>query len=192
MARVHITGASGTGTSTLGAALAARLGHRHVDADSIYWLPTDPPFTTPRDKAARAALVGKLLPLTGAWVFSGSAPGWTTTLEPAYDLVVFLTLDPAIRMARLRRRETERYGPRVAAGGDMAEASEKFLTWAADYDVAGMEQRSRVLHEAWLKDQTAPILRLDASMTVDRLVEAAMARLDTLRVGAVAEDRDHR
>lgn len=178
MSRIHITGASGAGTSTLGAALAARLRHPHVDADSIYWLPTDPPFSTPRSREERSALVLRLLPLQGAWVFSGSAPGWTKSLEPAYDLVVFLVVDPAIRLERLRRRETERYGARLAVDGDMAGASAKFLEWAAAYDVAGVEQRSRALHEAWLKDQAAPILRLDAAMTVNQLVDAAMARLE--------------
>jgi adenylate kinase family enzyme len=138
MSRIHITGASGAGTSTLGAALAGRLRHPHVDADSIYWLPTDPPFTTPRSREDRSALVRKLLPMNGAWVFSGSAPGWTTSVEPAYDLVVFLTLDPAVRLERLLRRETERYGARLALGGDMAAASAKFLEWAAAYDVAGL------------------------------------------------------
>jgi adenylate kinase family enzyme len=177
MSRIHITGASGAGTSTLGAALALRLRHRHVDADSIYWLPTDPPFTTVRSRDDRAALVGKLLPLDGAWVFSGSAAGWTTSVEPAYDLVIFLMLDPAVRLERLRRRETERYGARLAVGGDMAEASAKFLDWAAAYDVAGLEQRSRIFHEAWLKRQTAPILRLDAAAPVGQLVDVAMGTI---------------
>jgi adenylate kinase family enzyme len=177
MPRIHVTGASGAGTSTLGAALAARLRHPHVDADSIYWLPTDPPFTTRRSREDRAALVRKLLPLEGAWVFSGSAPGWTKSLEPAYDLVIFLTLDPAVRLQRLRRREAERYGERIAPGGDMAAASAAFIEWAAAYDVAGLEQRSLVLHEAWLKDQTAPIPRLDASASVEDLAEAVLAVL---------------
>lgn len=60
----------------------------------------------------------------------------------------------------------------------MSEASAGFLEWAAAYDVAGPEQRSRALHEAWLKVQTAPILRLDAVMTVDQLVDMATANLE--------------
>jgi hypothetical protein len=41
MARIHILGASGTGTTTLGKALADRLNCPHFDADRFYWLPTD-------------------------------------------------------------------------------------------------------------------------------------------------------
>ena len=99
-------------------------------------------------------------------------------MEPAYDLVIFLALDPVVRLERLRRRESERYGARLAVGGDMAAASAKFLEWAAAYDVAGLEQRSRVFHEAWLKRLTAPILRLDAAVPVGQLVQAAIAALE--------------
>lgn len=41
---IHITGASGSGTTTLGRALAQALGWRYLDADRYYWLPTSPPF----------------------------------------------------------------------------------------------------------------------------------------------------
>lgn len=35
---IHILGASGVGTSTLGAALSKRLPHTHLDTDNYYWL----------------------------------------------------------------------------------------------------------------------------------------------------------
>lgn len=47
---IHIFGASGSGTSTLGRAVAAGLGWRFLDTDDFFWLPTDPPFTTPRPR----------------------------------------------------------------------------------------------------------------------------------------------
>ena len=74
--RVAIVGASGSGTSTLGLALAARLRHPHVDADTLFWLPTDPPFTTRRPRDERQALLFQSLPVAGQWVFSGSAVEW--------------------------------------------------------------------------------------------------------------------
>src|SRR5215216_4004937 len=141
MARLHILGASGAGTTSLGAALAQRLGHPHVDADSLFWLPTDPPFTTKRPKDERQAMLLRQLPGAGQWVFSGSAPEWAKPVEPFYDLVVFLRLDPAVRMERLRRREAERYVKRIEAGGDMAVASSEFLKWAGAYDTAGASAR---------------------------------------------------
>jgi adenylate kinase family enzyme len=177
MPRIHVLGASGSGTTTLGAALARRLGVPHADSDRFFWLPTDPPFTTRRPREERLALLLRQLPADGHWVFSGSAIAWATPLEPAYDLIVFLTLDPAVRMERLRRREHDRYGARIEPAGDMARASEAFLSWAAAYDTAGLTQRSLASHEAWLTGQTAAVARLDSSVAVERLVEAVLKRL---------------
>src|SRR5678809_1323103 len=42
--RIHILGASGSGT-TLGRALAEHLQGSHFDTDDYSWLPTDPPHT---------------------------------------------------------------------------------------------------------------------------------------------------
>jgi adenylate kinase family enzyme len=178
MARIHILGASGSGTTTLGVALAARLGHPHVDADTLFWLPTDPPFTTKRPRDDRQAMLRRLLPVAGQWVFSGSAPEWATPIEPFYDLVVFLQLDPAVRMARLRRREAARYGKRIETGGDMATASADFLKWAEAYDTAGPEQRSLIGHEAWLASLRTPVLRLDSAVPLEDLIFAILSRLD--------------
>lgn len=44
------------GTTTLGVALARRLGLHHLDTDDLYWMPTDPPYTTPRAVQERLAL----------------------------------------------------------------------------------------------------------------------------------------
>jgi len=177
MARVHILGASGSGTTTLGAALADRLRHPHIDADTLFWLPTDPPFTTKRPKDERQAMLRRLLPVAGQWVFSGSAPEWAKPIEPFYDLVVFLRLDPAVRMERLRRRDAARYGKRIEAGGDMEAASAEFFRWAEAYDVAGPEQRSLFGHEAWLASLKVPVLRLDSAAPLEDLLFAVLSRL---------------
>lgn len=58
MRRIHITGASGSGCTTLGRALAERLGSVHLDTDTYFWLPSDPPFQTIREGGERRALLG--------------------------------------------------------------------------------------------------------------------------------------
>ncbi len=90
----------------------------HLDANSFYWLPTDPPFTRSRAPLERLAALRGRLPPAGGWVLSGSAISWAKPIEPLYDLIVFLRLAPSIRMDRLRRRERARYGQRVEPGGD--------------------------------------------------------------------------
>jgi hypothetical protein len=177
MPRIHILGASGSGTSTLGAALARRLGVPHADSDSLYWLPTNPPYTTPRPADDRQTLLLRMLPVDGHWVFSGAATKWAAPLESHYDLVVFLRLDPAVRMVRLRRREAARYGARILPGGDMAAINAAFIVWAEAYDTAGSLRSGLVTHEAWLMDQPAPVLRLDSLAPVEALVAAVLSWL---------------
>jgi hypothetical protein len=41
--RIHILGAAGSGTPTLGRTLAERLQYPHFDTDAYFWVPTDPP-----------------------------------------------------------------------------------------------------------------------------------------------------
>jgi hypothetical protein len=129
----------------------------------------------PRPRDDSLALLLSRLPVTGDWVFSGSATNWAKPLEPFYNLIVFLHLDTAVRLERLRRREATRYGQRIMPGGDMAAASAEFIQWAAAYDTAGAEQRSLVAHEAWLATQTAPVLRLNSSVSVRGLIAAVLS-----------------
>ena len=57
----------------------------------------------------------------------------------------------------------------------MVEASAAFLAWAAAYDTAGPEQRSRVAHEAWLAARTVPVLRLDSAQPLETLTAAVLS-----------------
>jgi thymidylate kinase len=110
-----------------------------------------------------------------SWVLEGSLLKWGDALIPRFNLVVFLTVDPEVRMERLRQRERLRYGPRVEPGGDMVEQSAAFLRWAAAYDTAGLEQRSRVGHETWLAKIKVPVLRLDGAEPLEVLRDAVLA-----------------
>jgi adenylate kinase family enzyme len=55
--RVLITGASGSGTTTLARALSGPLGSVAVDADDYYWLPTDPPYREKRAREVRLRMI---------------------------------------------------------------------------------------------------------------------------------------
>ncbi|MBY5436013.1 AAA family ATPase [Rhizobium leguminosarum] len=169
MVHIHVMGASGSGTTSLGRALAEKLDIAHLDTDDFFWLPTDPPFTMPRDADDRIRLLLDEVARHEGWVLSGSALKWGRPIEPFYDLIVFLRIDPELRMTRILAREIARYGNRIRPGGDMAVKSGEFLEWAASYDTAGPERRSLAAHEQWLDTQTAPVLRLDSSLGIDDL-----------------------
>lgn len=174
--RVHITGAACTGTTTLGHAVARALGVVHLDTDDFYWQASDPPYTKKYLAAERFARLAEAAG-AGAWVISGALDGWGDPLAGRADLIVFLTAPTPLRLARLKARERHRFGARIEPGGDMEDIHAGFLVWAAQYDDAGFTGRTRLSHEAWLADQTAPVLRLDAQEPVDTLTTQVLARL---------------
>src|SRR5438874_6737147 len=141
--RIHILGASGSGTTTLGRAFAERLQYPHFDTDDYFWVPTDPPYTQQRERPERAQLLMDDLTAHDAWVVSGSLYGWGDVAIPLFELVVFLWIPPDVRIARLHQREHGRFGERILPGRDMYEQSQQVFAWAASYEEGGLDIRSR-------------------------------------------------
>jgi adenylate kinase family enzyme len=168
--RIHITGASGTGTTTLGRALATELNCRHFDTDDYFWEPTDPPYQQKRDLAERSRLLLADLEAHPYWVLTGSIGSWGDFAIPFFSLVIFLRIPTELRLERLAHREYTEFGDAILPGGKMHRIYTDFIEWAARYDTAGLEQRSLVSHEQWLSQLHCPVLRLEGDMSVDERV----------------------
>ena len=174
---ILITGASGSGTSALGAALAKELGIAHLEADDYYWLPTTPPFTTKRDRAERLSSVLRDVRAKQSAVVAGSIMDWGLELENAFDLIVFLYVDAAIRVERLRAREMECLG----------KADPEFLEWAAQYDAGILGGRSLAKHQTWLSARTCPVLELRGDLSVRERVTAVLKYVTKSPTGCAAQ-----
>ncbi len=175
--RIHILGASGSGTTTLGQALAERLQCPHFDTDEYFWLPTDPPFVTKRAPIARQQHLMDDLTAHDSWILSGSLCGWGDIAIPLFALVVFLWLPAAIRLERLRQREHQRYGERIMPGGDMYTGSQAFLDWAVSYDDGDVDTRSRRRHEQWLSTLPCPIICIEGEYAIAEQLAVLMAEI---------------
>ena len=57
MERIHIFGASGSGSTTIGKMLADIMNWQHYDTDNYFWLKTDPPFQNVQEFAERQELL---------------------------------------------------------------------------------------------------------------------------------------
>ena len=174
--RIHILGASGSGTSTLAAKLSETLGYEHLDTDDYYWEKTNPPYQNKRDGNDRIKMLKEKFDVTPRWILSGSLCGWGDVLIPYFELVVYLWVPLAIRLARLREREMKRYGSEIESGGLMYQAHADFMDWASKYDTGGMEVRSKKKHEQWLSQLQCKLLRIEGSFdlasTVQRVTNA--------------------
>jgi adenylate kinase family enzyme len=98
--RIWITGPPGSGKTTLGRALAARVGLPHLELDALHhgpdWTPADP-------QEFRAAVAAAMR--QPRWVIDGNYRGKLGTLvAESADLHIALDLPTAVTMTRLIRR----------------------------------------------------------------------------------------
>ena len=132
--RVMVTGAAGSGTTTLGRALSGELKIALFDVDDYFWLPTEPPYRQKRDRSARFSLLVADLAKVPHSVTSGSVINWGRELEDTFSLIIFLTLQAELRLVRLREREVARFG----------QADPEFLESAAQYDEGRIYENNRI------------------------------------------------
>ncbi len=169
--RIHILGASGSGTTTLGRALAGRLAIPHYDTDDYFWMKTAIPYTEKRPEAERVAMMKADLGRSAEWVLSGSLCDWGGPLVPLFTLVVFLWIPAELRLSRLKQREIARYGTAaLSPGGWFHQNHLEFMAYAASYDDGGVDIRSRKLHEQWLAGLSCQVLRLETPLTIEEQV----------------------
>ena len=177
--KVYIFGASGSGTTTLGASVAERTGLVHLDSDDHYWAKGAPPLSHKNEPAERVASMSRAIGPAG-WVLSGACHGWAAEIVEQADLIVFVTLQTDARIKRLIARERSRFGHRIDAGGDMHHIHVGFLDWARGYDLPEFSGRNLSAHEEWLAQQTKPIRRLDGQQPIKTSVDLIAATLMAL------------
>lgn len=169
--RIHILGASGSGTSTLGRSLSSEMGYHFFDTDNYYWLPSSPPFQRIREPEERIKLLKADLERAGKWILSGSLCGWGDVFIPWFDLVIYLWVPQDIRIHRLINREIERYGEsHIQEGGDMYKKHCEFIEWASQYDEGDLHMRSKARHEQWISQMKCEVLKLEGIMTNEERV----------------------
>lgn len=168
---IIVFGASGSGTSTIGKELASTLGYTHFDIDDYFWAKSDVPFTVKRSRDERMAKLLTDITAAEAFVMSGSMLDWSEPFEPYFELAVNVETPTGVRLERLEKREYERFGDRILEGGNMYEAHRDFIDWAATYDTAGLEKRSKMSHEQWANTLTCAVIKVDGTKPVREIVD---------------------
>jgi adenylate kinase family enzyme len=177
--RIHVTGATGSGVTSLGRAAADALALPHHDTDDYFWLPTVPPYREPRKVSERLRLMREMFLPRADWVLSGGLDGWGDDIIPHFDLVIFLTTPHELRIKRLRAREATHFGADVIAPGGWRHAeTEAFIEWASHYEDGTREGRNLARHQAWLARLPCPVLRLDGSRPLSELVAEVLRAID--------------
>lgn len=163
---IHIFGASGSGTTTLGKKICEELGYVLMDTDDYFWMPTDPKFMVKRPIDERIKLMTRDIINNDNIVISGSLTDWGDTLIPYFTLAIRIEMQQELRIQRLIQREENRFGSRIKPGGDMHQQHIDFLKWAKAYDTGGTNIRSKLKHDEWQKSLSCEILHLDGADSV--------------------------
>lgn len=175
---IHIFGASGSGTTTLGKKICEELGYTLMDTDDYFWIPTEPPFTIKRPKKERVELMKNDINKLENVVISGSLTDWGDELIPYFTLAIRIEMKQSIRIERLLKREKERYGSRIELGGDMYQQHIDFIEWAKSYDNGGIDIRSKAMHDELQKLFLCKILYLDGENKLDDNFDKVLKALD--------------
>ncbi|ABQ06264.1 ATP-binding protein [Flavobacterium johnsoniae] len=177
--KIHIFGASGSGVTTTGNALAEKLAYRYFDSDDYFWEKSDVPFTLRRNPEERNSKIKSDLENSENWILGGSIFQWGENVFPDFDLVVYLWIPPQIRMERLKKREFERYGNVIYTNPDRIKQFEDFMEWAADYDNnTGIASRNFQAHENWLNSIDFPVLKISGDLTLQQRIDLIIENIN--------------
>lgn len=179
--KIHVVGASGSGTTTLAKALAEDIGCGHFDTDDYYWKKTDPPYTEKVPIPDRIKNLKADLQSQNTWTLSGSLVSWGESITEFFNVVVFIYLPHEVRLQRIEDRENRRYGHRIKPGGDMYKTHSEFLDWARKYDDVNFAGRSRAVHERWLSQLSCPVIRIEGILSVENEVSYVRSQLKSVK-----------
>ncbi len=100
------------------------------------------------------------------WIISGSIATWGLEL-PVINFGVFMDTSKGERLRRLERRERERFGSRIDAGGDMHTENREFMEWAAAYEDRVGKGRNRGMDREFLIQQCRNFIEIGDGQSLD-------------------------
>lgn len=177
---IHIYGASGSGTSTLGKKICKELGYKFMDTDDYFWIPTNPQYNKKRKKEERLTLIRDGIERAGNVVISGSLVGWGDELIPLFTMAIRLVTDTDTRILRIKKREKQKFGNRIEPGGDMYQHHADFLEWARLYDTGKLNMRSKREHDDWQKLLKCKQIILNGADDIDLNFRIIQEQLHTI------------
>jgi adenylate kinase family enzyme len=180
--KIHLLGPSCSGTSTLGKLIAEKYNIPWFDSDDLFWIKTEPPFTTKRDINERIKLLEEVFSKNNSLVLSGSAIKWGDFIKEYLDIIILKYLDQENRIKRLMAREIERYGNRINPGNDMHEIHKEFIAWNKKYETGGMDMRSRKSELAWIRDAKCKIIRLENNDSPEKELRIVSEEIERMKL----------
>ena len=166
---ILIVGLNGCGKTTLGRALAARLGWLRLDVEDYYFPDMTVPYANARSKDEVRRRMLEDIRAYGDFVLSSVRADLGEAIRSHAALAAWLQAPAGLRMSRIEQRELQRFGARVLPGSDMYEGQRRFHAMAAARTDASVEEI--------LIGLDCPVLALDAALPIEVNVERILSSL---------------
>ena len=162
---IQICGLNGCGKSTLGKALAERIGFHFIDNENLYFSRTsiDEPYKNPKSRADVERLLMEEVSKHPDFVFAAVKGDYGKDIIPMYDYIVMMEVPKNIRSKRVRNRSFQKFGERMLKGGDLYSKEEAFFQM--------IDSREDDYVETWLQTVNCPIIRVDGTKPIEDNVE---------------------
>ena len=168
---IIMCGLNGVGKSTLGKALAEKLGFHFIDNEDLYFPKEDPDYIydSPRTRDEVEKLLLREVKAHENFVFSSVKGDYGEAVSCFFRYVILLHVPRDIRIERVKNRSFQKFGNRMLPGGDLYEQEKDFLDL--------VRSRAENTVEEWVKSLNCPVLRVDGTKPVEENVEFIIEKL---------------
>lgn len=165
---IHVMGASGSGTSSLGEFLAQKLGFNLIESDYYKWEQTDPPFQIMRSVDESNRLLMEEINKGENLIITGSLHANPVTF-PYIDLIIYLTCPTKERLKRVQNRDVALGRNSLEAEGKVRENFLGFLELAKNYNKKDLTCRSKASQKYVIKQSGVPVIKISTNQKVDKV-----------------------
>ncbi len=170
---ILICGLNGSGKSTVGKALARRIGYRLIDVEDLYFPKDDTNYKygKPRGKEEVISILNAMIEENSQFVFAAVKGDYGEKLIEAIDLAIVIDVPKEIRLKRVYDRSYEKYKDRILPGGDLYEKENAFFS--------AVESRPDNFVTEWLeKTANCPVINIDGTLPVEKNVNYLVEALE--------------
>ncbi len=189
---IAIFGLNGSGKSTLAHELAKQTGYFEMDVEDYYFPDQrasrkqalennnvsntkhlgELPFSNPKTKHEVQDALIKDIAAHPKFILSGVAMNWSNEILSRIDIAFWLQAPLEERLRRIQKREENRFGKRVLAGGDMFAQQAEFRKTVANRDSKSVEESA--------KSFSCPVIVIDGTLSVTRILVKILDELNLI------------
>lgn len=172
---ILVCGLNGVGKSTLGRALAERLGFHFIDNEDLYFPKTDPdyPYAFGRSREEVEKLLFSEIAAHRDFVFTSVKGDYGDAAQPFFQYAVCIEVPRELRLQRVRNRSLQRFGSRMLPGGDLYQQEAGFQDFVAS--------RPEDTVSKWMRQLSCPVIRVDGTRPIEENAARISCWLDTCR-----------